>query len=70
MRQHENRLRRSLLAHIETRIQRLRETTTDGVLAHDVYLKNVGSIGELKRLRDDIPDLCEKILDEEEDGDE
>jgi hypothetical protein len=70
VRYHENKLRRALEAAREERIQTLREKATDAVLPHDTYVHVCGQIAELKRLRDTIPEVCERILDEEEEDDE
>lgn len=67
MRGYENRLKRALEFSREERIIQLRDKATEAVLPYEVYVRIVGQISELKRLRDTIPELCERILEEEDD---
>lgn len=70
VREHENRLRRALEADLEARIDARRRRATDTLLPPDVYAQTVGKIAELKSLRADLPDLCAKIIHDEEDDDD
>ena len=70
MKYHENKLRRAIEAHARARIQLLREKATDSVLTQENYLHTCAQIAELKRLLAEIPDICKRILDEEDDDDE
>lgn len=70
MREHENRLRRSLEAEIDARIDAHRRRATDSLLAPEPYHSVVGKIAELKSLKLAIPDLCAKIIHDEEDDDD
>jgi hypothetical protein len=70
VREHENRLRRALEHEISERIEAHRRRATDSVLSQDSYAQTIGRISELKALQSSIPDLCAKIIhDEEEDDD-
>lgn len=70
MREHENRLRRALEADIDARIDARRRRATDTLLPPEIYAQQVGKISELKSLRDDLPNLCAKIIHDEDDDDD
>lgn len=69
MREHENRLRRAIEDEIDQSIKAYRERGTDTVLQPEAYAKIVGKVEELKRLRGVIPELCKRIIHDEEDDD-
>lgn len=70
MREHENRLRRALEHEIDERITAHRRRASDTVLSPEPYAKVVGKIEELLSLKAVIPQLCKKIIHDEEDDDD